>query len=278
MRPLGSQTHPNNEAVILTMRQTERIDQHRYQSTAVNHQGRLSMTIDIKINWLSKVDIAKNAPTLIPLDKQDVVWLVIAAIYFMNFFTRSLCSTGLNIHYGKRTLYYLLFDFYDTDTEKIHEQYNIPKFFLLLDKVHPKRFSFIVCLFPEVSRRKNVHQHNFNNTSFEIVLSLYGMRMNLCCKRPEPCLTSLDVKKIKTFTWFPKTPKEQAVETSVEPNQTAANLEGRLSMNACEHATKPCPSSVIKNRPGTAERTLIHAPRHVPAAPNTISIDNPDSI
>lgn len=74
----------------------------------------------------------------------------------------------------------------------------------------------------------------------------------------------------KIFTWLPKTPNEQAVETSVDPNQTAANLDGKLRMNACEHATKPCPSSVIKNRPGTAERTLIHAPRHVPAAPITI--------
>jgi len=40
----------------------------------------------------------------------------------------------------------------------------------------------------------SLHQHMLYHTSFETVLSLYEMKMNLCCKKPEPFGNLPDLK------------------------------------------------------------------------------------
>jgi len=52
----------------------------------------------------------------------------------------------------------------------------------------------------------SLHQQKFNHTSFETVLSLYEMKMNLCCKKPE-LFGNLPVYKMRadwatTHTYF----------------------------------------------------------------------------
>jgi hypothetical protein len=79
----------------------------------------------------------------------------------------------------------------------------------------------------------------------------------------------------RNLTWLPKTPIEQAEETSCWPNQTAARRAGTLRMNTCDTATTVCPTKATANPSGEADATLIHEPPAVPSAPNMADMRSP---
>jgi hypothetical protein len=57
---------------------------------------------------------------------------------------------------------------------------------------------------------------------------------------------------------------EQAVETSLGPNQAAAKGTGMLSTYVWLKATIVCPKNVTQKRSGCTENTLIQEPIRVP--------------
>ena len=69
------------------------------------------------------------------------------------------------------------------------------------------------------------------------------------------------------LTSFPKIPREQAVDTSFSPNQTAATQGDTFSMNTDDIATKVCPINVTQNKSGLTEAILMHAPTAVQNVP-----------
>lgn len=96
---------------------------------------------------------------------------------------------------------------------------------------------------------------------------------------------------------MPKTPAAQAVEISLEPNQTAASRGGMPKMNTWEDPTIVCPRNDSQNKselaqnyfiqscstttisdkssPGWADKTLSHDPKQFPPAPKSTDTRNP---
>jgi hypothetical protein len=72
-------------------------------------------------------------------------------------------------------------------------------------------------------------------------------------------------------TWFPNTPMAQAVDTWLEPNQTAAKRGGMLSRNTWDNATNVCPVKVTQNLSGATDTALIHEPKAHTRAPSNIA-------
>jgi len=72
-------------------------------------------------------------------------------------------------------------------------------------------------------------------------------------------------------TWIPNTPMAQAVDTWLDPNQTAAKRGGVLWRNTWDVATNVCPMKVTQNLSGATDTALIHEPKAVPRAPKIIA-------
>jgi hypothetical protein len=79
-------------------------------------------------------------------------------------------------------------------------------------------------------------------------------------------------------TWFPKTPIEQAVDTSLGPNQIADRLGETLNMNYWDTSTSVWPMNVTQNRSGLTDIVFTHAPAAVPVVPRMMGHLKPYTI